>query len=712
MAVLSVVRVASAALPEPPAQHQPWTPPSGRGLPEYVVTVAGKLFDAGLADPRGGEYREIEFAVPFADYPEAHDRLKTHAWVFSNQYAVGWNGLVYRPLTIGLRADLDGDVRTIAATEPWSGRIPLPKPPPPERAAFWFNMEGPGTLAPLSMALLVRLGRSDLAQQIWQAPESKIPVRIVLQHEQDGPQLFSTAVRSWLGEAYWRLINARDRDDDQEAVDIAESLTVWETRLLGAWKQIASSGHGEFPDTPFLKPVPALLADSRRRLGEPVRPKMDPKTERLADLIERLEDVRGEKVVIPGPLMFSFDPVCKLLTQEGEAAVEPLLDAYEHDRRLTRSVDYGRPWYTELGPVPVSEVAKSVLSDILKAPHFVKDASPAELREWWETHKNGDRLMQSFELLADDQATAEEWLESAEIITLRSDIKRSGAVTSTEPGACSPGRPIPKPFGEALRSHQNPSVSELLVKRTAWLALPETPDTCRMAFMAYRWDPKATVSALHLARNLEACRGDGLVTAALISVGDSQAAAEWAALIRKRVVKPGFEISELLPMWMFPDDAVMQQTADWLFNQPNAPLAPSEEPDEVDSPLLTLRAYRQAVRAALNDDSVFGTATRSPGGMLSIATNTRRLESLEPGTDPRQVPPGQERPVRVKDMVAWQLSRLKEAPEFHPDWPEPDKNRAIPELAGFLQVHESELRAFPARPEDAACPSEYVYLSR
>jgi hypothetical protein len=731
MAVLSLVRLASAALPEPPAQHQLWTPPDVRGIPEYVVTVAGKLFDSGLADPRGGEYREIEFAIPLAYFPEAHDRLQTHAWVFSNQYAVCWNGLVYQALTVGPRADLDRDVRTIAATQPWSGRFPFRKERIATRVAFWFNMEGPGALAPLSIALLVRLGRSDLARQLWQAPESRAPFDIVSQHEPDAPQLFESAVHSWLGGAYWRLISARERDDDQEAIDIADSLTVWEKHALEAWKQLASLGHGTFPDTSFLKPVPALLADSRRRLGDPQRPKIDlrglaedrksadhessaflkrPQAERIADLVERLEDVRGEKVVIPGKLEYSLDPVCELLTQEGEAAVEPLLDAYEHDQRLTRNVDYGRPWYTERGPVPVSVVAKSVLSEILNVPVFVEGASPAELRDWWAKHKNGDRLIRSFELLADDRATPEEWLQSADIITLRSDIKRSGAMTTIAPEDCSPDKPIPKPFGESLRIHQNPSVSELLVKRTAWLALSDTPDTCRMAFMAYLWDP-ATVPGLHLARNLEACRGDGLVTAARMTVGDSHAAAEWAALIRKRVFKPAFQISELAPLWMFPDDAVMQQTADWFFNQPNSPLAPSVEPDEVDSPLLTLRAYRKAVRAALNDDSVAGTATRSQEGMLSIATKIGGMESLEPGTDARQVPPGQERPVRVKDLVAWQLSRLKGAPDFQPDWPEADKDGAIPELAGFLETHESELRAFPAKPGDTVCLNEYVYLS-
>src|SRR5678815_930439 len=42
----------------PPQQTAPWTPPSN--VPADVVAVAKKLFDSGLADPRGCTYREIE----------------------------------------------------------------------------------------------------------------------------------------------------------------------------------------------------------------------------------------------------------------------------------------------------------------------------------------------------------------------------------------------------------------------------------------------------------------------------------------------------------------------------------------------------------------------------------------------------------------------------------------------------------------------------
>jgi len=399
MAAFSLLPVASAALPEPPAQHLPWTPPDAPDIPEYVVTVAGTLFDAGLPDPRGGKYREIEFAIPRGGYPKPTDRLKTHAWVFANLYAVGWNGLVYRPLTIGARADLDADVRAIATAQPWSGRLPFPfrKEPVPERAAFWFDLPSPGPLPPISIALLIRLGRADLALQLWQAPEPRMPApRIVLQHEQDARRLLATAIRTWLGGAYWRLTSARDRDDDREAIDIAESLMVWEPRVLDAWKQIPV-GNSEYPDTSFLKPVPALLADSRRRLAEPVRPKLnlralaekgestDPDTaafqrkqqsDRIAELIERLEDVRGFKASFPGSLEYSFDPVCMLLAKEGKAAVGPLLDASEQDQRLTRTLDYGRPWSLEQRPVAVSEVANFILNEMMHVPDAASSTGP------------------------------------------------------------------------------------------------------------------------------------------------------------------------------------------------------------------------------------------------------------------------------------------------------------------------------------------------
>src|ERR1022692_862903 len=63
--------VASVALPEPPKQHEPWTPPSGHGIPDYVVKVSTALFDAGLADPRLEGSAEVLVAVTVVAYIQA-----------------------------------------------------------------------------------------------------------------------------------------------------------------------------------------------------------------------------------------------------------------------------------------------------------------------------------------------------------------------------------------------------------------------------------------------------------------------------------------------------------------------------------------------------------------------------------------------------------------------------------------------------------------
>src|SRR5262249_6127172 len=95
-------------LPTPPQQNAPW--PHGA---DALMKAAATLFEQGLADPRGLEYREIEIAVgnprDGGGYP-----LKTHGWILPNdgkdgQFAVAWNGLVYPILSLGHSANLQND---------------------------------------------------------------------------------------------------------------------------------------------------------------------------------------------------------------------------------------------------------------------------------------------------------------------------------------------------------------------------------------------------------------------------------------------------------------------------------------------------------------------------------------------------------------------------------------------------------------------------
>ncbi len=708
---------AQAALPEPPKQHEPWPAPSATGIPDYVVKVARLLFDAGLADPRGGEYREVEI---FNRHNEKNT-MQTHAWVFPGDFAVSWDGLVYRVKASGARANLDQDIRAIVAANPWGGRMPIVfrRDPEPATAVFWSDLRRNQTLVPASIALLARLGRTDLAAQLWQSGP----------HEDEEGLWLAAAATAWFATAYSRLVGMFGTANDDEAADIAESILLWRSRVPESWRVRNNGVPKRIPDISFLDHVPDLLRDSQRRLRGPKRETVDllavgqdktgsaeflkrPQAARIAYLIERLENVRGEKMMWPGPLMYSGDPVFDLLKKEGDAAVEGLLAAYENDQRLTRTFDYSRPWSIEYTPVPVHQVIEILLGDILGTAR-VQSSTPAELRAWWQQRKSTSRSERSFELLADDRASPAQWLEAADYLTTRSDLQWSEGGKMSPPGACDPKKNAPDVNGRELRTRQNPSVMELLAKRTASLAQSGSDVACSMAVKAALWDLSAALPVLQQAAASKSCRANHLFATARLAVGIPGAAAEWAMELPGYPGFPPLRTDQLSPLWMFPDDPALLQTAERLFAQPDSPWSPAMKYTDVHSPLLAIPVYRKAVFSALGDSRVVGKAGRTAEGWLSFqVTSGGSGGSFGPSDDPRQAPPGQDRPIRVMDLVAWELSGLDGAPEFGLDWPDRDKDAAISAIAEFLRMHEGEIHAFPMTLQDTSCPGNRVYVNR
>ncbi|MCI0380398.1 MAG: hypothetical protein L0215_22665 [Gemmataceae bacterium] len=107
-------------LPEPPAQTQPWQPPQTT-LPKDFVSATEALFGAGLADPRGCDYRVIKVAVGNC-WDGGGSVVTTHGWVLPDavagqRFAVCWNGLVYPALSVGDKADWDKDVESMFQSE-------------------------------------------------------------------------------------------------------------------------------------------------------------------------------------------------------------------------------------------------------------------------------------------------------------------------------------------------------------------------------------------------------------------------------------------------------------------------------------------------------------------------------------------------------------------------------------------------------------------
>lgn len=368
-----------AGLPEPPGQRLSWIPHKTKAIPGFVVPVTARLFDAGLADPRGGVYRSVEV---FESGTERNGSAHTRGWVLPGGIAVCWNGLVYRVKSAGELANLEADVKRIAVADPWRDRS-FPRlrtddrPSRAERVAeFWTRFRSYGSMAPTSIALLLRLGRVDLAERLWSADGKR--------EDPDEGLWLADAAMSWFGTAYWRLVSAFDAGDDRDAAELGESIVEWRSRVPDEWRVENKWFPKRVPDISFLNAVPVLAADARRRLSQPWRQSIDltltayrakgpqaaafarrPQGERIALLVERLDDMVAGKFAISGPVMYQFAPVYRLLVREGEGAVDALADVIRNDDRLTRTFDYSRPWMIDYRPIAVRDVAKLVLAEIL-----------------------------------------------------------------------------------------------------------------------------------------------------------------------------------------------------------------------------------------------------------------------------------------------------------------------------------------------------------
>jgi hypothetical protein len=147
-------------------------------LPEAWVSATTKLFEQGLADPRGCEYREIEVA-PLGDSVSARDTTRTHGWVLprkteqDQQFAVCWDGLVHLLAASGKPADLRADVQaSIQADE--ERRADSVKQDPGHVYQRYPKGDldhlaiGAHSFPELRVCLLLRLGEGQLAESLYE----------------------------------------------------------------------------------------------------------------------------------------------------------------------------------------------------------------------------------------------------------------------------------------------------------------------------------------------------------------------------------------------------------------------------------------------------------------------------------------------------------------------------------------------------------------
>ncbi|HEY1684559.1 MAG TPA: hypothetical protein VGG19_07340 [Tepidisphaeraceae bacterium] len=96
------------SFPEPPMQQAAWSPPNTK-LSADLTSATTILFQQGLVDPRGCEYRDISVGTGSCWNGDGRV-LHCHGWVIpsadkeSQKFVICWNGLVYPAVTVGEKA--------------------------------------------------------------------------------------------------------------------------------------------------------------------------------------------------------------------------------------------------------------------------------------------------------------------------------------------------------------------------------------------------------------------------------------------------------------------------------------------------------------------------------------------------------------------------------------------------------------------------------
>ncbi len=731
-------------IPGPPIQGQPWTPPVTK-LPKFLVTATGLLFEQGVPDPRGCEYRQAEIAN--GSIVKARGFLLPERADIPGRFVICWDGLVYPALKVGDAGDLDRDMHDLAVQFRQSREAAKSSQYP--RGMVWgfaregqayYGAAGVNDHSPIKLCLLLRLGRADLAETLFAAATTWTPEPRTRDFT-DYQISYLTLATDWAGSAFRRLIDAHIRGDDVIALDAA--------RRLVRFRDLASAqadamgfpqsdrqnraGTGPAPRFYFLTQLDDLLRDHERRARMaprgPIPGKDADPSARIAALIRDFDQIDEQQMMSPGAASPGSSPMVQAIVAEGDLAVPPLLEVLAADTRLTRSVSNGRGMSLERFVHPVHEAASNALIRILKTsefddqrlyswnnPDLVKRQALANaMRRFWEKTRSVPLIERWYQTLRDDSAGPARWREAAEGI-VQPDVE--------------PGAPLPAPRtrpmkGEPLRLARDPSVTALLLRRARQIEETSNPlarpdldfsQACHMGSLLAAWDPRAS---LPLLKNLmSGCRSrsdqwlaqdnpqnaDRNLASSLsafteirVQAGDIEALDEYAAWVRTTTptMLEYVTLDALRPLLAHPDHPALAAAAHWLFNDPKSPwvpLLPEARKQQTHysenlfaSPLMVVPGFREGVLAGLANKSLLGTLRKDSNGSIERKiANLPTLKYSSSDLDLENVVVGLEYPFRYCDELASKLSSLEGCPQFNLLWPDARRDEGVAACRAYV----------------------------
>jgi len=694
-------------IPAPPRQYSRWKIPETQ-LPTNYVSATGLLFEQGLADPRGCDYRIIEVATGEV-WGGAGGVVATHGWVLpgkpANRFAVCWNGLVYPVISVGPNADLEADVANLTTNGTVNWRPVVPE----SLAVATDSMLG------IKGCLLLRLGRIDLATRYWQALAQRSQMFRTARYS-PGVANFTAATSgegqlptgdpylAWATEWAWalfdRTIGAHMRGDDALALVTIRRLHEAQPKIEAACGQRgfkppsvsdASRRTGPQPYLDFLDQLPQLRADLERRAKEGERASvvesglnhLPNHTERIAALIRDLDLVQARQSAQPGWVNLPADPIVAALIQEGDPAVNPLLDCLETDKRLTRAVGFARDFMPRRTVITVSNAANTALQSILQVRF---SGGVTEMRAHWNKYRGMSLAERCYAMLQDD-AARDRWLEAAALLTQPENV-------ATFPGGLSVVKALPTNApvqirGAVLRTKSAPSVSELLARRA--LEVPESDpnsyDLARAGELGLRlavWDVPAAAPVLATlskrcgtVMKYSGASLGGLLTKLALAraqAGDPKAFEDYAAWLPTTAPESlGHSVLELLtPLERYPTNLVLQSVAVKIFADPNSawsrlPWQKSGSANPAASGLFHVPAFRELLVRELDRKQVCGSVSWQPPSTVRYSMSNNWSGSLSYAF-PEAAPPtnGSSAELRWCDWIALSLATGKHIAPYNP----------------------------------------------
>ncbi len=643
--------------------------------------------------------------------------------------AICLNGLSYEPTDAGSPADLRADLQQALTSS--------------KKNQFRNFLAGRSALdvkdftTDISASLLLIVGEPRLAEQVF-AHRSK------QNQTQDFMRLSQAFLSAWWDQAVTEHMQEQFEPAFHRSVQIQKFRGDYEKearRVLGesavqAMSQPNMGGSGVFQAYPFISPVEDLVNDCARRINAGPRPPLDfsalkklNPTDRIKTLIDHLDDFQAKQMGQPGGINWMEDPIFAALVKEDRPALLPLIDTLENDTRLTLAVSFPRDFMPTRNLISVKDVARAAIGNILQWFNISdlngKPATPEQIRQFIVKNGTGSKADLWFNVLADDQATPEQWTDAADKLLEPSNIIHESRFSYMDPGQA-PGAPPVPINAEQVRSRVMPSLSDLLHKRASQVIDNEATDPNRLSIDSVglklavdlaKWDKvnglpvlaKAT-SALMLANDGHAALNNRLFSKAIqlrIDLGDRSAIYEYAQWLLALKISPNefLEPEVLAPLVKNASSPDMAQIPEKLFLGPDSNLnlahlivrANSTQSAQrlIVSPLLNLPAVQKAVFEILKNKTSLGVVTlnnnQSYSIILSSSSGIRNQGSPALATDPLAPKPGDHREYRVCDSLAEALIRLSGAPKFEAYWPETAKDTAIWKLLNFLTINRSNL---------------------